>query len=836
MHDVHYGFSNLLLLQVQMAPHLLHGTIHATIFEVDRLHNGWDMGVCFKPTSQGKGKKFLAQVKRMVLCSPKIVGSKLYATLDLEKARAARTRIIENEPSNPRWYESFHIYCAHNVSNIIFTVKDDNPVGAILIGRAYLPVEEVVNESEVDRWLEILDEDRNPIQGRSRIHVKVKYVSVARDSHWSQGIKSPAFGGIPYTFFRQREGCEVTLYPDAHILDDNITSYLVLEGYYEPQRCWEDIFYAISNAKHLIYITGWSVYTKIVLVRDPKRSKPGGDVTLGELLKRKAEDGVNVLMLVWDDRTSVEALKKDGLMATHDQETGDYFRDTKVHCVLCPRDPDDKNSYVQGTQVATMFTHHQKTIVVDSDIPGEASGMRRIVGFVGGIDLCDGRYDTRNHSLFRTLKDAHHDDFHQPNFSGSSITKGGPREPWHDIHCKLEGPIAWDMLYNFEQRWTKQVGSRYLFTLPELDEFITHPALTGPSEGQDTWNVQLFRSIDGGAVSGFPEKPEEASMAGLVTGKDNVIDRSIQDAYINAIRRAKNFIYIENQYFLGSSYSWKTTNEFKIEDIGALHLIPKELSLKIVSKIKSNERFAVYIVIPMWPEGIPESGSVQAILDWQRRTIEMMYKDIASELHANKIEADPTDYLTFFCLGNREIKKSSEYEPPEKPDQDSDYGRAQESRRFMIYVHAKMMIVDDEYIIIGSANINQRSMDGGRDTEIAIGGYQPNHIATQWPARGAIYGFRIALWLEHLYYIDASFRHPESLECIRKVNGIAEENWNLYSSPEIVEDLPGHLLRYPLSISDTGDVTALSEFEFFPDTKARVLGTRSMALPPILTT
>ncbi|KAI3737929.1 hypothetical protein L2E82_27945 [Cichorium intybus] len=594
-----------------MAPHLLHGTIHATIFEVDRLHNGWDMGVCFKPTSQGKGKKFLAQVKRMVLCSPKIIGSKLYATVDLEKARAARTRIIENEPSNPRWYESFHIYCAHNVSNIIFTVKDDNPVGAILIGRAYLPVEEVINEYEVDRWLEILDEDRNPIQGRSRIHVKVKYVSVARDSHWSQGIKSPAFGGIPYTFFRQREG--------------------------------------------------------------------------------------------------------------------------------------------------------------------------------------------------------------------SSITKGGPREPWHDIHCKLEGPIAWDVLYNFEQRWTKQVGSRYLFTLPELDEFITHPAPIAPSEGRDTWNVQLFRSIDGGAVLGFPEKPEEASMAGLVTGKDNVIDRSIQDAYINAIRRAKNFIYIENQYFLGSSYGWKTTNEFKIEDIGALHLIPKELSLKIISKIKSNERFAVYIVIPMWPEGIPESGSVQAILDWQRRTIEMMYKDIASELHANKIDADPTDYLTFFCLGNREIKKSGEYEPPEKPDQDdSDYGRAQESRRFMIYVHAKMMIVDDEYIIIGSANINQRSMDGGRDTEIAIGGYQPNHIATQWPVRGAIYGFRIALWLEHLYHIDASFRHPESLECIRKVNAIAEENWNLYSSPEIVEDLPGHLLRYPLAISDTGDVTALPEFEFFPDTKAHV--------------
>ncbi|PWA55606.1 phospholipase D alpha 1 [Artemisia annua] len=821
-----------------MAPHLLHGTIHATILEVDRLHTGWDFKVCFKPTSQGKGsgKKFLAQIKKMILCSPEVVGTKIYATVDLEKARVARTRMIENEPSNPRWYESFHIYCAHNVSNVIFTVKYDNPVGAILIGQAYLPVEEIFNENEVDRWLELLDESHNPIQGRSRIHVKVKYVSVARDSYWSQGLKSPTFGGIPYTFFRQREGCEVTLYPDAHIVDDNISSYLVSEGYYEPKRCWEDIFDAINDAKHLIYITGWSVYTKIVLIRDPRRPKPGGDVTLGELLKRKADEGVNVLMLVWDDRTSVEAFKKDGLMATHDQETGDYFRNTRVHCFLCPREPENKNSYVQGIQIATMFTHHQKTIVVDSNNPGDPSGMRRIVGFVGGIDLCDGRYDARDHSLFRTLKDVHHDDFHQPNFPGTSIRKGGPREPWHDIHCKLEGPIAWDVLYNFEQRWSKQFGPQYLFTLTELDKFITHPTPIGPSEERDTWNVQLFRSIDGGAVSGFPIKPEEASMAGLVTGKDNVIDRSIQDAYINAIRRAKNFIYIENQYFIGSSYSWKTSTDFRIEDIGALNLIPKELALKIVSKIKANERFAVYIVIPMWPEGIPESESVQAILDWQKRTMEMMYKDIASEIHAKGIEADPRDYLTFFCLGNRETKKPGEYEPPEKPEPDSDYHRAQESRRFMIYVHAKMMIVDDEYIIIGSANINQRSMDGARDTEIAIGGYQPNHIAAQWPARGAVFGFRIALWLEHLYYIDEAFRHPESLECIRKVNAIADENWKLYSSPTFIQDLPGHLLRYPVDISDAGDITALPDFQFFPDTKAPVLGTLSVHLPPILTT
>ena len=35
--------------------------------------------------------------------------------------------------------------------------------------------------------------------------------------------------------------------------------------------------------------------------------------------------------------------------------------------------------------------------------------------------------------------------------------------------------------------------------------------------------------------------------------------------------------------------------------------------------------------------------------------------------------------------------------------------------------------MDDEYVLLGSANINQRSMEGTRDTEIAMGAYQPNH-------------------------------------------------------------------------------------------------------------
>lgn len=37
-----------------------------------------------------------------------------------------------------------------------------------------------------------------------------------------------------------------------------------------------------------------------------------------------------------------------------------------------------------------------------------------------------------------------------------------------------------------------------------------------------------------------------------------------------------------------------------------------------------------------------------------------------------------------------------------------------------IYVHSKLMIIDDRVAIIGSANVNDRSFNGSRDSEIAI--------------------------------------------------------------------------------------------------------------------
>lgn len=147
--------------------------------------------------------------------------------------------------------------------------------------------------------------------------------------------------------------------------------------------------------------------------------------------------------------------------------------------------------------------------------------------------------------------------------------------------------------------------------------------------------------------------------------------------------------------------------------------------------------------------------------------------------------------------------------------------------------------MDDEYIIIGSANINQRSMDGGRDTEIAMGAFQPHYLTTSSTnglqrAQGQIYAFRRALWYEHIGDNHDDFDEPESEECVKLVNRFAEINWEIYSNDTFDGRVTPHLLCYPIKVTKDGTITSL--LQFFPDTKAPILGSKSEYLPPILTT
>jgi phospholipase D1/2 len=118
---------------------------------------------------------------------------------------------VDDNNWNPQWNESFHIYCAHYGPDVVFWVKIWAPINAFLIGRTCLSVQDVIGGQEVDRWLDILDEEKKPIPGVPKIHVRVRFTDVTRDrlNGWGEGVGDGQYPGVPFTFFKQRFRCRV---------------------------------------------------------------------------------------------------------------------------------------------------------------------------------------------------------------------------------------------------------------------------------------------------------------------------------------------------------------------------------------------------------------------------------------------------------------------------------------------------------------------------------------------------------------------------------------------------------------------------------------------------
>ncbi|OMO89630.1 C2 calcium-dependent membrane targeting [Corchorus capsularis] len=760
---------------------------------------------------------------------PHKITSDPYVTVSVAGAVIARTFVISNTET-PVWMQHFNVPVAHYAPEIHFVVKDSDVVGSQIIGAVGIPVEQLFSGGKVEGTFPILNANGKPCKPGAELSLSIQYTPIQKVKLYHKGLGSgPENNGVPGTYFPLRKNGKVTLYQDAHVHDGFLPN-LKIDGNvrYEHGNCWQDICSAISQARRLIYIVGWSVYHNVQLVRETDKAS---NSTLGDLLKTKSQEGVRVLLLVWDDPTSrsILGIKTEGIMHTNDEETRRFFKRSSVQVLLCPRSA-GKGSWVKKQETETIYTHHQKTVIVDADA---GNNQRKIMAFVGGLDLCKGRYDNPNHSLFRTLKTVHKDDYRNPNFT--ELVPGCPRQPWHDLHCRIDGPAAYDILANFEERWLKASKPHglqklkhsfddALLKIERIPEIVPMNEIPNLSKNDpETWHVQVFRSIDSNSVKGFPDDPKNATKMNLVCGKNVLIDMSINTAYVNAIRSAQRFIYIENQYFLGSSFNWDAH-----QDLGANNLIPIEIALKIANKIRSNERFSAYILIPMWPEGVPTSAAIQRILYWQHKTMQMMYDIIYKALVEVGLEKkyEPQDFLNFFCLGNREAVQGGEYlEAKTSSASNSPQALASKNRRFMIYIHSKGMIVDDEYVIIGSANINQRSMEGTRDTEIAMGAYQPRHTGSSkhYNSHGQVYGYRMSLWAEHIGGLEESFKQPESLECIRRVRSLSEQNWRQYIAEEVTE-MKGHLLKYPVEVDRMGRLKALPGCETFPDVGGKILG------------
>lgn len=618
------------------------------------------------------------------------------------------------------------------------------------------------------------------------------------------------------------------MYQDADVPPGMLPQIPFLPDY-QHKRCWIDVSKAIMGATELIYITGWAVWPELKMVRTNHEGDMYQDITLGEMLKKKAEEGCTVCIMVWDEVASNAVYQ--GMMGTHDEEVVKYFEGTKVTAMKVSRSDSKRGAFAHFND-SLMYTHHQKTVIVGKY--DEEKGTNRLQAFVGGLDLTDGRYDNPRHSLFRTLQGVHA----PPDFWQACALEirsdSGPREPWHDIHSKITGAAAWDVKDNFESRWRKQVARKASALYPGGEVIMSAEEEEEIAEGP--WNVQLLRSINESSADFDPNR------LGLNIRQSHIVDSSIHDAYIHAIRRAKNHIFLENQYFLGSSHVWD--KDSKQRGGFSNHLVAIELAEKICAKIRANQRFVVYLIVPLYPEGPPASVAVQEILAHQRKTVSIITTRIKKAIDETRSDTTIEDWFAMFCLVARESNEGNEGNGGTN-EKEQELSR---SRRFMIYVHSKFAIFDDETALIGSANINSRSMDGSRDTEIAAFCWQPDHVAEGPTAygddiegdintpSGEVAAFRCAIWSEHLgEYLD-EFATPSSLESVRKVRELATENWNHFAEDtDEPGDMPhGHLAAYPYKFDhETGEVEYSSQP--FPDFEDAPIKGTSSAIPNLLT-
>ncbi|XP_024921350.1 phospholipase D1 isoform X2 [Cynoglossus semilaevis] len=459
---------------------------------------------------------------------------------------------------------------------------------------------------------------------------------------------------------------------------------------------FSDLADALEQAREEIFITDWWLSPEVFLKR------PATDTywRLDQILRRKAEQGVKVCVLLYKE---VELAL--GINSEHSKRTlMNMHPNIKVM-----RHPDHVSS------VVLLWAHHEKMVAID-----------QTVAFVGGIDLAFGRWDDSQYRL-TDLGSTTTTEEEKQNKEGNGEVDGSkpadaaeqdpdsltgntklwlgkdysnfikkdwvqldrpfednidrtqiPRMPWRDLSAAVHGRAARDLARHFIQRWNftkifknKYKDTFYPYLLPKSQ--CTADALPFTVPGSSKARVQVLRSADRWSTG--------------------TCECSILNAYIHTIENSEHYIYIENQFFISCADGKTIYNG-----------IGDAIVNRILRAHREKKKYRVFVVIPLLPgfEGDVSAGggnAIQAILHFTYRTICRGENSILSRL--SEVEDMWTEYITFCGLRTHSQLSASLVTE-------------------LIYVHSKTLIADDRCYIIGSANINDRSMLGSRDSELAV--------------------------------------------------------------------------------------------------------------------
>ena len=372
-------------------------------------------------------------------------------------------------------------------------------------------------------------------------------------------------------------------------------------------------------------------------------------------------------------------------------------------------------------------SHHQKVSFIRNRYGNFA--------FVGGIDLLPSRWDTNMHNTPEPRKTAI-----APLIS--PLVAG-----WHDVHAMLEGPVVSDVAKNFFQRWNA-------FMADPPDEFEDYPVnIAGvtpiqtlpdiPEEGVPDWpgpasDLEINATIDPHTTldrGGEGSRPRRATQVcaivrtippfidaydGFVKARpipnnnEAIGELGCRTAYLNAIQHARHYIYLEDQYFVE----------------------PDFVGLLIARLTNPDPNLRLRRLFVIVPHILGDQPVVDAIYHHKRRQ------------HLLLIQQAVRNMIAF----DRTISNPSTV-PQEDVDKIFTLAHLEHPSGTELYLHAKHMIVDDLWMVIGSSNFSRRGMS--YETEIGV---TITDAEVEDGVRKIVRDHRIRLWAEHLR-LDRSHWH-----------------------------------------------------------------------------
>lgn len=353
--------------------------------------------------------------------------------------------------------------------------------------------------------------------------------------------------------------------------------------------------------------------------------------------------------------------------------------------------------FVLDARTPFWASHHQKIVVIDDQ-----------VAFSGGLDITQRRWDTREHRGYDPRR---------------VDPEGRTYGPFHDVQLCVEGDVASELGAIARERWRLATGERLEPCEPPCEPPCESPWPPGLAADFQDVDIGIARTEPFGSFAG--ENPESDFRSSQPSPSKPMKSmkpvKEVERLFLDTIRSARWFIYVENQYFTSP-------------------VIARALGRRL------SERHGpeIVMILPRDQTGWIEESTMGLLRSEAIRMVRACDR-----------------FGRFRCFY------------PVVPNLGQGY----------IKVHSKVMIIDDVFLRVGSANLNSRSMGLDTECDLAL------EAGEREDSRRAIERIRCELLSEHLGVTPEEFaaRHARMGSLLKTVESFCGGERGLIEIPLVPE-------------------------------------------------